>query len=75
MYSNAKGPLKDITFEEIDALAHTAYRRYMCNDAFEDVQEHFPRDPEIHGPVVAAEDGPLPAPVPAETGGEEEGQS
>ncbi|KAJ7835627.1 hypothetical protein B0H13DRAFT_1913496 [Mycena leptocephala] len=52
MYFNAKsdGPLSDIAFDELDTFSHTVYRRYMCNDAYEDAQGDFPRDPEVHGP-------------------------
>ncbi|KAJ7802537.1 hypothetical protein B0H14DRAFT_3780337 [Mycena olivaceomarginata] len=69
MYFNAKsnGPLKDITFEELDVLSHTVYRRYMCNDAFEDAQGHYPRDPVTHGPQIAAEDSETEAEPTAAT--------
>jgi hypothetical protein len=75
MYFNAesKGPLKDITFEELDVLSRTVYRRYMCNDAFEDAQGHYPRDPEIHGPQIAEEDVPSLVSIPTDPG--EEGQN
>jgi hypothetical protein len=75
MYFNAKsnGPLKDITFEELDVLSHTVYRRYMCNDAFEDAQGHYPRDPVTHGPQIVAEDVPSLVPILTDPG-EEEGQ-
>ncbi|KAJ7840470.1 hypothetical protein B0H13DRAFT_2239514 [Mycena leptocephala] len=64
MYFNAenKGPLKDITFEELDVLSRTVYRRYMCNDAFEDAQGHYPRDPEIHDSESETEAEPATAP-------------
>ncbi|KAJ6572247.1 hypothetical protein B0H19DRAFT_1065214 [Mycena capillaripes] len=75
MYFNAKGPLKDITFEELDVLSHTVYRRYMCNDAFEDAQGHYPRDPAIHGPQIAAEDVPSLVPIPTDPGEEEDSES
>ncbi|KAJ7854439.1 hypothetical protein B0H14DRAFT_3650523 [Mycena olivaceomarginata] len=73
MYFNAKseGPLKDITFEELDVFSRIVYRRYMCNDAFEDAQGHYPRDPAIHGPQTAAEDVPPLVSIPGEPGEEE----
>ncbi|KAJ6503193.1 hypothetical protein C8R47DRAFT_1249402 [Mycena vitilis] len=40
------GPLKHITFDELDSLSHVAYRRYMCNDAHEDTQGNYSRDPD-----------------------------
>ncbi|KAJ7660020.1 hypothetical protein B0H14DRAFT_3701557 [Mycena olivaceomarginata] len=66
MYFNAKskGPLKDITFEELDAFSHIVYRRCMCNDAFEDAQGHYPRDPTIHGPQTVVEDVPPLVSIP-----------
>jgi hypothetical protein len=75
MYFNAKseGPLKDITFEELDMFSRIVYRRYMCNNAFEDAQGHYPRDPAIHGPQTAAEDVPPLVSIPGEPD-EEEGE-
>ncbi|KAF7341573.1 hypothetical protein MSAN_02054300 [Mycena sanguinolenta] len=74
LYFNAesKGPLKNITFDELDAFSHTVYRRYMCNDAFEDAQGNCPRDPAVHGPHIAADDIPLLVPIPM---GEEDSES
>jgi hypothetical protein len=76
MYFNvkSKGPLKDITFEELDTFSHTIYRRYMCNNAFEDAQGHYARDLALHGPQIAAEEVPPRVPIPQDTG-KEEGQN
>ncbi|KAF7334169.1 hypothetical protein MVEN_02323000 [Mycena venus] len=65
LYFNAKsnGPFKDITFEELDEFSHVVYRRYMCNDAYDDAQGDFPRDPKIHGPPTVPNAAPVPEPV------------
>ncbi|KAJ6601701.1 hypothetical protein DFH09DRAFT_969262, partial [Mycena vulgaris] len=59
LYFNAKGPLKNITFEQLDEYSHTVYRRYMCNAAYEDAQGNYPRDTEIHGPSAPPETVPV----------------
>ncbi|KAK6977142.1 hypothetical protein R3P38DRAFT_2582264 [Favolaschia claudopus] len=61
------GALKDITFEELDRISRLVYRRYMCNDAYEDAQGFYPRDSSIHGPPVAV----VPQPPPDVNGGED----
>ncbi|KAJ7306175.1 hypothetical protein DFH08DRAFT_976105 [Mycena albidolilacea] len=65
LYFSAKsnGPFKDITFEELDEFSHVVYRRYMCNDAYDDAQGDFPRDPKIHGPPTVPNAAPVPEPV------------
>jgi hypothetical protein len=45
----------------------------MCNDAFEDAQGHYPRDPTIHGSQTAVEDVPPLVSFPGEPS-EEEGE-
>ncbi|KAJ6626497.1 hypothetical protein B0H10DRAFT_2429883 [Mycena sp. CBHHK59/15] len=65
LYFQKDGPLKNIMFQELDEFSHTVYHRYMCNDAYEDAQGHYPRDPKIHGPP-APPSAPVPAPVPTE---------
>ncbi|KAJ7794109.1 hypothetical protein B0H14DRAFT_2622160 [Mycena olivaceomarginata] len=65
LYFSAKsnGPFKDITFEELDEFSHVVYRRYMCNDAYDDAQGDFPRNPKIHGPPTVPNAVPGPEPV------------